>query len=112
MILDSETNQPKGYCYIEFLNEESINSVLENKKNITMANRKIFVKKSQSIVKIRENIKNVLFVSNLPFGVDEKDLKNLLEKENISNIVELLIVRDENEKSKGFGFIELGDEVK
>lgn len=111
MILDSETNQPKGYCYIEFLNEESVNSVLENKKNITLADRKIFVKKSQSVVKIRENVKNVLFVSNLPFGVDEKDLKNLLEKENISNIVEVLIVRDENEKSKGFGFIELGDEV-
>lgn len=57
-------------------------------------------------------MKNVLFISNLPFGTDEEKLKAFLEKENISNIINVLIVRDESGKSKGFGFIELGDEVK
>lgn len=64
------------------------------------------------MTKIRENLKNVLFISNLPFGTDEDKLKDFLEKENISNIIDVLIVRDDSGKSKGFGFVELADEVK
>lgn len=69
------------------------------------------MKKSQSITKLRENIKNVLFISNLPFGTDEEKLKMFLEKENILNILDILIVRDDSGKSKGFGFVEIADEV-
>ena len=69
------------------------------------------MKKSQSVTKIRENLKNVVFVSNLPFGTYEDKLTAFLEKENISNILNVLIVRDNSGKSKGFGFVEFGDEV-
>lgn len=111
IILDKETNLPKGYCYIEYKSEEAVNSVLENKKNFSIDNRKIWVKRSQSVLKLRENIKNVLFISNLPYNLNESDLMGFLEKEKINNIIDILIVRDEQEKSKGFGFIELEDEA-
>jgi len=112
VILDPETKNPKGYCYIEFLKEESVDLVINDKKNIIMEDRKIFIKKSQSVVKLRENIRNVLYISNLPFFTDEEKLKAFLEKEGVSNILDMLIVRDENGKSKGFGFVEVSDEVK
>ncbi len=64
------------------------------------------------MTKIRENLKNVLFISNLPFGTNEDKLTSFLEKENISNIVNVLVVCDDSGKSKGFGFVELADEVR
>lgn len=93
------------------MKDDSVESVLKDKKNINIEDRKIFVKKSQSVTKIRENLKNVLFISNLPFATNEEKLKDFLEKENITNLIDVLIVRDESGKSKGFGFVELGDEV-
>ncbi len=93
------------------MKEESVDSVLQNKKSFSIGDRKIFVKRSQSIAKLRENIKNVLFISNLHFAVKEDDLKSFFEKENIRNIIDVLIVKDEKDKSKGYGFIEFEDEV-
>jgi RNA recognition motif-containing protein len=72
--------------------------------------RKVFVKRSQSNTKIRENIKHVIFISNLPFKVQEKDIKTFFEKEDIRNIIDILIVKDDKDCPKGFGFVEFEDE--
>ncbi len=46
----------------------------------------------------------------MPFKVQEKDIKGFFEKEDIRNIIDVLIVKDEKDCPKGFGFVEFEDE--
>lgn len=57
--------------------------------------------------KLREKVKNVLFISNLTFHTTEKDLSDFLKENHISSVIDLHLVKDEEGKSKGFGFVEL-----
>ncbi|NGX56066.1 MAG: hypothetical protein K1060chlam5_00300 [Candidatus Anoxychlamydiales bacterium] len=50
-----------------------------------------------------------LYVGNLPYTFNTKDLEDLFEKFTSITSVKLIIDRDTN-KSKGFGFVELDDD--
>jgi polyadenylate-binding protein len=110
IIYDKVTNKPKGYCYVEFAEEESLGAVMENKNNFFIDGRRVMVKTSQSVIKIRENIKFVAHVTNLPFSLTEEKLKEFLKKNEIDRIIDCLITKDESGNSKGFGFVEFEDE--
>lgn len=113
LICDKITQKPKGYCYIEFQDEHSVDKVLENKNNFIIDERKIIVKRSQSVTKLREHLRHTAHVSNLPFQLTEEQLKKVFIKSGIDKerIIDCLIVKDENLNSKGFGFVEFDNEV-
>ncbi len=50
-----------------------------------------------------------LYVGNLPFSVQEEDLKELFSEYGSVTSVQLIIDR-ETGRSKGFGFVELSDD--
>jgi polyadenylate-binding protein len=110
IIYDKETKKPKGYCYVEFAEEESVGSVMQNKNNFVVDGRRVMVKTSQSVAKIRENLKYVAHVTNLPFSISEEKLKEFFIKNEVDKIIDCLITKDENGNSKGFGFVEFEDE--
>ena len=110
-LIKDSNGKNKGYCYVEFQDESSIEKIIE-KKNIFIDNRKVIIEKSISNKKIRNNIKFVVFVSNLNFKVKEKDIEIFLkEKKNINknDIKKIKICKENNNKSKGFGFIEFNN---
>lgn len=52
-----------------------------------------------------------LYVGNLPFSVDDEELKNLFSEYSSVTNVQLISDR-ETGRSKGFGFVELSDEAE
>jgi polyadenylate-binding protein len=111
--MDNKTNTPKGYCYVEFLDEESVDRVINEvgETGLTIDDRKVHIKRSQSVVKMRESVKHVLHVSNLNFKTKENHLKEFFESKGINSIKELLIVKEDSGKSRGFGFVEFESQV-
>jgi len=85
---------------------------MENKQTIAISGRKVIVKRSQSVTKLREDVRNVAYVTNLPFSYEETNLKSFFNKNEVDKILDCLITKDESGKSKGFGFVEFEDEVK
>ncbi len=84
---------------------------MKNKSNFIIEGRKVMVKSSQSVIKLRENIKFVAHITNLPFSITETKLKEFFNKNGIEKIRDCLITKDDQGNSKGFGFIEFEDEV-
>ena len=112
IIYNKQTNKPKGYCYIEFQDKNSIDKVMENKDNIYINGRKVDIQKSISNEKLRNQVKFVVHCSNLNFKVKKETLEDFLIKEGKiekNNILKILICKDENNKPKGYGFIEFND---
>ncbi|MCH9628177.1 MAG: hypothetical protein S4CHLAM2_18320 [Chlamydiales bacterium] len=52
-----------------------------------------------------------LYVGNLPFSVDEQELKNLFAEYGSVTSVQLISDRDTG-RSKGFGFVEMSDDAE
>ncbi len=80
---------------------------------LILDDRKVIIKRSQSVAKLRENIKHVCHISNLNFKTKENDLKNFFISNGITedSITDILIIKDDEGKSKGFGFVEFKNEV-
>ncbi len=54
--------------------------------------------------------KNKLYVGNLPFAIDDNQLKELFAK--IGEVVEAIVIKNKyNGRSKGFGFVTLKDDA-
>ena len=54
--------------------------------------------------------KNKLYVGNLPFAIDESQLKELFAK--FGEVVEAIVIKNKyNGRSKGFGFVTLKDDA-
>lgn len=53
--------------------------------------------------------KNKLYVGNLPFAIDDNQLKELFSK--FGEVVEAIVIKNKfNGRSKGFGFVTLKDD--
>lgn len=53
--------------------------------------------------------KNKLYVGNLPFAIDDNQLKELFTK--FGEVVEAIVIKNKyNGRSKGFGFVTLKDD--
>ena len=85
---------------------------MENKDNIYINGRKVDIQKSISNEKLRNQVKFVVHCSNLNFKVKKEILEDFLIKEGKiekNNILKILICKDDNNKPKGYGFIEFND---
>ena len=117
IIYNPTTQKPRGYGYIEFEDESSIDKIINSDKSFVINGRKISVSKSISVEKLRNAVKYVVHVSNLNFKVKEKDIENLLKKEifeeNEKNfevdVLKILLCKSDEGKFKGYGFIEFNN---
>ena len=113
VIYNPKTNKPRGYCYVEFSDEDSTVKCLNDVKDnpIMLLGRKIIIGQSVSISKLRNKVEFVVHVSNLSFKLNEEELSEFFEKEckiERKDIVKVVICRDKekNNKSKGYGFVQ------
>jgi RNA recognition motif-containing protein len=97
------------------MEEESVDKIMNDIESnpLILDDRKVIIKRSQSVAKLRENIKHVCHISNLNFKTKENDLKNFFISNGITedSITDILIIKDDEGKSKGFGFVEFKNEV-
>ena len=117
IIYNPTTQKPRGYGYIEFEDESSIDKIINSDKTFIINERKIIVNKSISVDKLRNAIKYVVHISNLNFKVKEKDIEILLKKEIFNNnqknlkddLRKILLCKNDEGKFKGYGFIEFNN---
>ena len=111
IIYNPHTQKPRGYGYIEFEEENSVDKIINYNKNFEINGRKIMVSKSISVEKLRNAVKYVLHISNLNFKVKEKDIEELISKEidKEKDLKKIFLCKDDNGKFKGYGFIEFSN---
>ena len=108
IIYNPHTQKPRGYGYVEFEEENSIDKIINSDKKFEINGRKIMVSKSISVEKLRNAVKYVLHISNLNFKVKEKDIEELISKyiDKEKDLEKIFLCKDEENKFKGYGFIE------
>ena len=117
IIYNPKTQKPRGYGYVEFEDESSIDKIINSDKIFIINERKIDVSKSISVEKLRNAVKYIVHISNLNFKVKENDVENFLkrelyteEKDDLDNDVKkILLCKDNEGKFKGYGFIEFNN---
>lgn len=92
----------KGYGYVFF---EDDSSAMQAKKKLDGS---LLLDQMISIIKFipgksKQNNQNNLYVKHFPDNFTEDDLKKLFEE--YGEITSVLISRDDNDRSKGFGFV-------
>ncbi|OAY42807.1 polyadenylate-binding protein 7 [Manihot esculenta] len=102
-----EDGKSKGYGFVQFDTEDSANSAIEKLNGSIVGDKQIyvgkFVKKSDRILPSADVKYTNLYVKNLDLDISEEVL---LEKfAEFGKIVSLVIAKDENGASRGFGFV-------
>jgi len=75
--------------------------------NLKIDGRKILVKKSESVTKMRDKLLYEVQVTNLSYDTDQNDLKEFFKANDIEKIKEIQIAKDENGNSLGFAYVDL-----
>ncbi|XP_041104223.1 RNA-binding motif, single-stranded-interacting protein 3 isoform X1 [Polyodon spathula] len=92
-ILDKNTNQCKGYGFVDFDSpaaaQKAVTSLKANGVQAQMA-------------KQQEQDPTNLYISNLPISMDEQELENMLKP--FGHVISTRILRDANGVSRGVGF--------
>ncbi|XP_013921407.1 PREDICTED: RNA-binding motif, single-stranded-interacting protein 3 [Thamnophis sirtalis] len=92
-ILDKNTNQCKGYGFVDFDSpaaaQKAVASLKANGVQAQMA-------------KQQEQDPTNLYISNLPMSMDEQELENMLKP--FGHVISTRILRDANGISRGVGF--------
>ncbi|KAF5747850.1 polyadenylate-binding protein 7-like isoform X1 [Tripterygium wilfordii] len=103
----SEEGKSKGYGYVQFETEESAKTAIEKLNGSTVGGKQIFVgkfiRKSDRILTGPDSKYSNLYVKNLDSDLTEEHLENKFSK--FGKIVSLVIAKDDNGASKGFGFV-------
>jgi len=101
-----ERNESKGYGYIQFATADQADKAISKVNNMMLAGKRVFVgpfvsHKERLVANGSKQFTNV-YVKNLPESFDEEKLKALFEK--YGPLKNLIIMRDDQGVSKGFGF--------
>ena len=105
---DNNTGKFKGFAHVDLNSEEDLNKAL-GLAGQDLGGRPVNIDQANSPKGNAETSKTV-YVGNLSFDVDEDSLKLFLEENGCENINQVRIIKDENESSKGFGYVEFEDE--
>lgn len=102
-----ETNESKGYGYIQFATQEAADKAIDKVNGKMLNGKKVFV---GSFVPRKERIAEAhnkkftnVFIKNLDEKVDDEGLQKMFSAYGI--IKSAIIMRDDQGKSKGFGFV-------
>jgi len=99
IILDDQ-ERCKGFAYVEFGDQESVKKALEA-TIVHIQNRKVLLRKCES----KKDQKRTLHLSNLPFSLDETQIKDLFE-----GVTSVQLAKTPQGASKGFAFVEFDSE--
>eukprot|EP00833_Pecoramyces_ruminatium_P018904 jgi/Orpsp1_1/1192936/evm.model.d7180000097014.1 len=114
----TENGVSKGYGFVHFEHSEDAENAIKNVNGMLLNNKKVYVghhipkkERNAKIEELRNQYTNV-YIKNLDETVTEDQLKAAFEK--FGKITSLVIQKDDEGKSKGFGFInyETHDEAK
>uniref|UniRef100_A0A665WU43 RNA-binding motif, single-stranded-interacting protein 1-like n=1 Tax=Echeneis naucrates TaxID=173247 RepID=A0A665WU43_ECHNA len=92
-ILDKTTNKCKGYGFVDFDSPAAALKAVHALKTSGI---------QAQMAKQQEQDPTNLYISNLPFSVDEKELENMLQP--FGQVVSTRILRDYSGNSRGVGF--------
>ncbi|KAI3916575.1 hypothetical protein MKW98_026317 [Papaver atlanticum] len=103
----SQDGKSKGYGFVQFESEVSANQALEKLNGSTVEGKQIyvatFVKKSDRALPSPDSNYTNLYMKNLDLELTEEQLQ---EKFSVfGKITNLIVTKDNNGKSKGFGFV-------
>jgi len=102
-----ETNESKGYGYIQFQAQESADKAIDKVNGKMLAGKKVFVgsfvPRKERIAEAQNKKYTNVFVKNLDDKIDEEGLKNMFTP--FGTIKSAVIMRDDQGKTKGFGFV-------
>lgn len=103
----SEDGKSKGYGFVQFESDESANAAIEKLNGSTVGDKQIyvakFVKKSDRILPSPDAKYTNLYMKNLDPDVTEELLKEKFSE--FGKIASLVIAKDDNGTSRGFGFV-------
>ncbi|KAL2509150.1 Polyadenylate-binding protein 7 [Forsythia ovata] len=106
-VVTSDDGKSKGYGFVQFDSEISANASIEKLNSSTVGGKQMyvgkFVKKSDRSVLNPEAKYTNLYMKNLDPGVSEEVLKEKFS--GYGKIISLIISKDENGASRGFGFV-------
>uniref|UniRef100_A0A674MMT9 RNA binding motif, single stranded interacting protein n=1 Tax=Takifugu rubripes TaxID=31033 RepID=A0A674MMT9_TAKRU len=92
-ILDKNTNQCKGYGFVDFDSPAAAQKAVASLKASGV---------QAQMAKQQEQDPTNLYISNLPLSMDEQELENMLKP--FGHVISTRILRDANGHSRGVGF--------
>ncbi|KAL4560443.1 hypothetical protein LXL04_032594 [Taraxacum kok-saghyz] len=106
-VVTHEDGKSKGYGFVQFDSLESANSAIEKLNGTNVGGKLIYVgkfmKKSDRILPSPDAKYTNLYIKNLDMDISEEILDQTFSK--FGKIVSLVISRDNNGVSRGFGFV-------
>nr|DAD28650.1 TPA_asm: hypothetical protein HUJ06_030118 [Nelumbo nucifera] len=105
-VVTSQDGKSKGYGFVQFESEESAKSAIEKLNDSTVGGKKYvgnFIKKSDRVLRSPNAKYTNLYMKNLDQDVSEELLQEKFSE--FGKITNLVISKDENGNSKGFGFV-------
>ncbi|KAM3341269.1 polyadenylate-binding protein 7 [Capsicum galapagoense] len=103
----SEDGRSKGYGFVQFETEDCANAAIEELNGSVVGGKEMyvgkFVKKSDWILPSPDEIYTNLFIKNLDVDISEEHLREKCSE--FGKIISLVIAKDENGGSKGFGYV-------
>lgn len=108
-IATDEEGNSRGYGFIHFETEEAALQAIERVNGMLLDGKKVFVGKFQSssarMSELGDGARRFtnVYVKNFNEELDEEKLKSLFGK--YGEITSCTVTRDENDKSRGFGFV-------
>uniref|UniRef100_A0A0C9RIN6 Polyadenylate-binding protein n=1 Tax=Wollemia nobilis TaxID=56998 RepID=A0A0C9RIN6_9CONI len=102
-----QDGKSRGYGFVHFESEESANAAIENMDGTTIEGKQVyvgkFIKRQDRMGSSADQKFTNLFIKNLEKDVTEELLSEKFSKHG--KIVNIVIMKDENGNSKGFGFV-------
>ncbi|MCD7468881.1 hypothetical protein HAX54_007427 [Datura stramonium] len=103
----SEDGRSKGYGFVQFETEDSANTAIEELNGSVVGGKEMyvgkFIKKNNRILPIPDEKYTNLFIKNLALDISEEHLREKCSE--FGKIISLVIAKDENGGSKGFGYV-------
>ncbi|XP_038905827.1 polyadenylate-binding protein 7 [Benincasa hispida] len=106
-VATSDDGKSKGYGFVQFESEDSANAAIESLNGFTIGDKQIyvgkFVRKSDRVLANADVKYTNLYVKNLDPEIGEEHLQEKFSE--FGKISSMIVSRDENGVSRGFGFI-------
>uniref|UniRef100_A0A674P011 RNA binding motif single stranded interacting protein 3 n=1 Tax=Takifugu rubripes TaxID=31033 RepID=A0A674P011_TAKRU len=101
-ILDKNTNQCKGYGFVDFDSPAAAQKAVSSLKATGVQAQMAKVRHLSPHLHQQEQDPTNLYISNLPVSMDEQELENMLKP--LGHVISTRILRDANGVSRGVGF--------
>jgi len=108
-----DNDQSKGYGFVHYETEEAAQQAIKHVNGMLLNDRKVFVgmhipkkERMSKIEELRAKYTNI-YVKNLDESVDDDEFRAMFEP--FGDVTSAVVSKDENGKSRGFGFVNFND---